>query len=99
MGDKGQFFFWQFGWRVGNKLFNRSPKLANHQEAEKKLALVNRMADASQGRRLSEVKYVPGKSACAISEPALPWTILGFNSTSFQPGRTYGGGPASDTVR
>ena len=39
--------FWQIGWRVGNKLFNRSTKVANRAEAEKKLALFDLMADAN----------------------------------------------------
>jgi hypothetical protein len=43
--------FWQIGRRVGNKLFNRSTKVANHAEPEKKLALFDRMADASGQKR------------------------------------------------
>jgi len=46
--------FWQIGWRVGNKLFNRSTKVANRADAEKKLALFDLMADASREKRLSE---------------------------------------------
>jgi integrase len=46
--------FWQIGWRVGNKLFNRSTKVTNRAQAEKKLALFDLMADASREKRLSE---------------------------------------------
>jgi len=46
--------FWQIGWRVGNKLFNRSTKVANRAEAEKKLALFGLMAEANQQKRLTE---------------------------------------------
>jgi hypothetical protein len=46
--------FWQIGWRVGNKLFNRSTKVTNRVEAEKKLALFDLMADASREKRLAE---------------------------------------------
>lgn len=49
--------FWQIGWRVGNKLFNRSTKVANRKEAEKKLALFDLMADANHERRLTDDFY------------------------------------------
>ena len=49
--------FWQIGWRVGNKLFNRSTKVTNRAEAEKKLALFDLMADANHARRLTDDFY------------------------------------------
>jgi integrase len=49
--------YWQIGWRVGNKLFNRSTKVSNRKEAEKKLALFDLMADANRERRLTEDFY------------------------------------------
>ena len=49
--------FWQIGWRVGNKIFNRSTKLTDEAEAEKKLALFDLMADAASERRLTEDFY------------------------------------------
>ncbi len=45
--------FWQIGWRVGNTMFNRSTKVTNRAEAEKKLALFDLMADANRERRLA----------------------------------------------
>ena len=49
--------FWQIGWRVGNKLFNRLTKVTNRAEAEKKLALFDPMADASREKRLTDDFY------------------------------------------
>lgn len=49
--------FWQIGWRVGIKLFNRSTRVTDRAEAEKKLALFDLMADARQQKRLSEAFY------------------------------------------
>lgn len=49
--------FWQIGWRVGNKLFNRSTKITDRAEAEKKLALFDLMADANRERRLTDDFY------------------------------------------
>lgn len=46
--------FWNIGWRVGKKLFNRSTKVADHKEAEKQLAIYNLMADAKRENRLTE---------------------------------------------
>ena len=46
--------YWQIGWRVGNKLFNRSTKAATRADAEKQLALLDLMADAKRGGRLTE---------------------------------------------
>src|SRR5208283_5555730 len=49
--------FWQIGWRVGNKLFNRTTKVTDRTKAEKKLALFDLMADANRERRLTEDFY------------------------------------------
>jgi integrase len=49
--------FWNIGWRVGKKLFNRSTKVSDRKEAEKQLALYNLMADAKRENRLSEDFY------------------------------------------
>jgi len=46
--------FWQIGWRVGNKLFNRSTKLTEKTEAEKELARFNLLRDASRANRLTD---------------------------------------------
>jgi hypothetical protein len=51
--------FWQTGRRVGNKLFNRSVKIAKRAEAEKKLARFDRMRDASREKRLREDFSIP----------------------------------------
>ena len=46
--------FWQIGWRVGNKLFNRFTKLTEKTEAEKKLARFNLSRDASRANSLTD---------------------------------------------
>ncbi len=49
--------FWKIGWRVGKKVFNRSTKVADRKEAEKKLATYNLMATAKRANRLTEDFY------------------------------------------
>ena len=46
--------FRNIGWRVGKKLFNRSTKVADREEAEKQLAIYSLMADAKRENRLTE---------------------------------------------